>query len=290
MAGKGRPGPNPDKILPAWERHVMEWTREMQAARFTAGTIRVKVSYIRQLSTEHPDWIPETVTRGDLLEHIASHTEWKHNTAKSARAAFRSFFQSLQDRGHRSDDPTEKLPVIRTPRGLPRPCPDESLTTGLANAETRTQRLALTILAETGLRRAEVASLRPDQVEGRPGAYALRVRGKGGHVRLVPIRDELADLILAVRTKHVFPSPERPGQPLTADYIGRLVTRALPGGWTAHTLRHRFATRAYQATKDIRAVQELMGHVSPTTTAIYTKADDNAMRTAAAAAAVPQLD
>jgi site-specific recombinase XerD len=66
-----------------------------------------------------------------------------------------------------------------------------------------------------------------------------------------------------------------------AKRLGKLITEALPGDWTAHTLRHRFGTVAYQATGDIRAVQELLGHASPTTTAIYTKVTDGAMRRAA---------
>nr|WP_324684669.1 tyrosine-type recombinase/integrase [Mycobacterium sp. 94-17] len=73
---------------------------------------------------------------------------------------------------------------------------------------------------------------------------------------------------------------------MTPRHLGKLITRALPGPWTTHTLRHRFATMAYQASSDLRAVQELLGHTSPVTTAIYTKVADEAMRRAAIAAVV----
>lgn len=57
---------------------------------------------------------------------------------------------------------------------------------------------------------------------------------------------------------------------LSARRVGELVAEALPGRWTAHTLRHRYATLAYQRTGDLRAVQELLGHAKPETTARYT--------------------
>lgn len=284
MSGPGRPGPAPDPIPVRWAEPVELYRREMQAAKFSAGTVRLRVSYLRQFAVEHRDLEPRTVTRDDLIGHMAGHPEWSHNTAKSARAAFRGFFTMLAVRGHRPDNPAAHLPTIKTPRGLPRPCPDDVVAQAYAATANPTARLALRIAVETGLRRAEIASLRPAQVEGETGSYALRVVGKGGHVRRVPIADDLAATLLAVPTRHVFPSPAAGHRHLTADHIGGLITDALPGGWTTHTLRHRFATRAYQATRDLRAVQELMGHVSPTTTAIYTKADDAAVRAAAAAA------
>ena len=49
---------------------------------------------------------------------------------------------------------------------------------------------------------------------------------------------------------------------LSAGRVGELVSELLPDGWTTHTLRHRFASAAYRADRDIRAVQELLGHVS----------------------------
>lgn len=60
---------------------------------------------------------------------------------------------------------------------------------------------------------------------------------------------------------------------------------ALPPGWTAHTLRHRFATRSYAATRDLATVQELLGHAKPETTRLYVALPPDAMRQATAWAA-----
>lgn len=116
---------------------------------------------------------------------------------------------------------------------------------------------------------------------------SLRVIGKGGHVRVVPLPDGLASALRdhAGGSGLVFPSPQRPGQPLTAGHVAKLVTAYLPRGLTMHTLRHRCGTVAYAATRDLRAVQELLGHAKPETTARYVQVPDDAVRAAVTAAA-----
>jgi site-specific recombinase XerC len=59
----------------------------------------------------------------------------------------------------------------------------------------------------------------------------------------------------------------------------------MPEGYTMHTLRHRFGTRAYRGSRNLRAVQELLGHASIATTERYTAIDDDEIRAAAMAAA-----
>lgn len=74
---------------------------------------------------------------------------------------------------------------------------------------------------------------------------------------------------------------------LSARRVGELAAEALSEGWTAHTLRHRAATRVHEATGDLLAVQRMLGHASVATTQRYVMTTDDrlrrAMRTAAAA-------
>jgi site-specific recombinase XerD len=63
-----------------------------------------------------------------------------------------------------------------------------------------------------------------------------------------------------------------------------MVSRVLPDGLTMHTLRHRFASKAYRGTRNLRAVQQLLGHATIATTERYTAVDDDEMRAAAMAA------
>jgi integrase/recombinase XerC len=64
----------------------------------------------------------------------------------------------------------------------------------------------------------------------------------------------------------------------------KLIAGALPDDWTAHTLWDRFATRAYRGRRNLRAVQELLGHESLMTTQRYTAFEDDEIRAAAASA------
>lgn len=146
------------------------------------------------------------------------------------------------------------------------------------------ERLMIALAAEAGCRRAEVAAARREDVEvGVRGAY-LRIVGKGSRARMVPISDSLAQMILDRPAGWLFPSPN--GGHLSAAYVGQLMSRALPDEWTAHTLRHRFASAAYAVDADLRAVQEMLGHASVETTQVYTAVPDGAKRRAVEGAAL----
>jgi len=278
-----RPGP-PLSAPPAkWRPWIEAFIVEQNAAKRRPGTTRLRVMCLNAFARAHPGSDPLTVTRDHLVQYLGR-TEWTPSTARSVRTTFRVFFRPLYDLGHRRDNPAGTLPAIKIPRSVPRPCPDHVVQEAYASIRDPRVRLAIRVAVETGMRRGEIARLRPADVVGRPGEYSLFVVGKGGHERTVPISDELASMLLAVPTVHVF--PVFGGGPITADRLGVLIAQALPGEWTAHTLRHRFATMAYQASTDLRAVEELLGHVSPATTAIYTKVSDKSMRRAAAAAAL----
>jgi site-specific recombinase XerD len=68
--------------------------------------------------------------------------------------------------------------------------------------------------------------------------------------------------------------------------MGRRIARALPGKWSAHSLRHYFAGNVYRASHDIRSVQQLLGHASIATTEIYTHVNDDDLHAAVGAWAV----
>jgi integrase len=282
-------GPPPMAIPDAWAPWIELLAAELKAARRSAGTIRLRRLGLARFARAHPHLDPMTVSRDDLLRYLGDN-DWAPRYAQSTRTTFRVFFDMLRKAGHRIDDPAEGLPEIQIPRSVPRPCPDRAVVETFTRTDNPMVLLAVRIAAETGLRRAEIARIRRCDVEGDPGAFWLRVIGKGGHERTVPIADDLATALTAGPGSYVFPSLDRWGNTLaphiSADALGVLIAQALPDHWTVHTLRHRFATKAYEATKDIRAVQELLGHASPTTTAIYTRVANESLRVAAAAAGV----
>lgn len=282
------PGPEPDPIPVLWERWIDLYIAEQKAAKLAPQTIVTRTKHLATFARRHPDLSPLDVTRADLVYYFSGNEEWQPRTVHSVQSTFRLFFRLLNQEGHRRDDPARSLPAVRIPRSLPRPCPDEVLAEAYESVMDNRSRLALRLAAETGMRRFEVARARRSDVEGSQGDYRIHVIGKGGHERIVPISDELAQSLLASTSEYIFPTSPTISRsadgPLSSKHLGKLIDQALPGEWTAHTLRHRFGTEAYRATGDIRAVQELLGHASPTTTAIYTKITDDAMRRAAMSA------
>lgn len=150
--------------------------------------------------------------------------------------------------------------------------------------------IMLRLAAEAGLRRAEVARVHTrDLLDGIDG-YQLVVHGKGGKDRIIPITDELAELIAAGPAGHspalaaygrdnwLFPGDD--GGHLSPRWVGKLCAAAMPDGWTMHTLRHRFATLAFRGSQNIRAVQILLGHSNVGVTERYTAVDHSEVRAA----------
>ena len=97
--------------------------------------------------------------------------------------------------------------------------------------------------------------------------WTLVVHGKGGKVRLVPLEDDMAYLLLELPEGYMLPG-DVDGH-LSVAYVGRLASRALPGRWTLHKLRHRFATKGFAETRDLYGIQQLLGHASSDTTTSY---------------------
>jgi len=110
---------------------------------------------------------------------------------------------------------------------------------------------------------------------------SVLVHGKGGKTRLVPLLP-IVTRLLEPRTGWAFPSPG--GGHITPGHVTRLLSRALPAGWTGHTLRHRMATAAYAGTRDLLAVGALLGHSRPETTQRYVRLPDDALLAAVTSA------
>jgi integrase/recombinase XerC len=214
---------------------------------------------------------------------FGGHTAWKLETRRSERACVRGFFAWAYQTKRVPDYLGDELPKVRQPPAAPRPAPDIAWRRALLAADARTT-LMLRLAAEAGLRRGEVAQVHTrDLLEGVDGAQLL-VHGTGQKQRVVPLSDPLAE---AIRRRAaggwLFPSSPDGGH-LTPNYVGILVANVLPDGWTMHTLRHRFASRAYRGTRNLRAVQMLLGHASIATTERYTAVDDAEIRAAMTAA------
>lgn len=263
--------------LPGWDEY-------QRAAGNPASTRDLRAYHLRRVARGVSSG-PATVTTAELVGFLAR-PGWAPETRRSFRATLRAFFRWYVAAGHRADDPAAALPPVKVPRGVPRPTPEPVLTAALDAASGRVA-LMVALAARLGLRRGEIARVHREHLEPALWGHALTVRGKGGHVRQLPVPADLAAAILARPPGPLFPNPTT-GRPLTAPHVGKLVSAAMTGPWTCHTLRHRAASVAYDATRDLRAVQELLGHAKPETTARYTAVRPAALLACVAATSDPR--
>lgn len=257
-----------------WPTALQHYETAMRAAGRADGTIRLHLHYLRRLADQQPR--PWSVTTEQLQAFLAP-AHWSPETRKSARGAVRSFYRWGHGSGRCEDDPALELASVHVPPGIPRPTP-EHLVRQLLGRDGRIGFMAM-LAAYCGLRRGEIAQVHVDDLVG----DELLVHGKGGKIRTVPVVD--ARLLALLSSLDGWAFPNGLGSHLSAGHVGRLLSNALPAGWTAHTLRHRCGTRAYAATRDLFAVQQLLGHSRPETTQRYVLLPGDAVRAAAAGAA-----
>ena len=204
-------------------------------------------------------------------------------------SAIKSFLRFLEREGIVS---TEALNTVRAPKAkksLPKALTVLEAKATLTTTEEMEDRpwvaardiAVLTLCYGAGLRISEALGLSRADLEG----PTLRVTGKGGKTRLVPLIDAVHQAVEAYL--ELAPFKLTPSQPLFRGVKGgvlspRLIQSrmaqlrgalGLPPGATPHALRHSFATHLLGRGGDLRAIQELLGHASLSTTQIYTAVD-----------------
>jgi len=193
----------------------------------------------------------------------------------------RSFYEWARIARKVRKNPAAGIPVPRRGRRLPRPIGDPALLEALAAADYPVRQM-LVLAGWAGLRAKEIALLRRQNVLDRQRPPVLLIATdatKGRRERTIPMSEfVLAELLPVLPAAgYVFrradgqPGPNRPGRvsQLCNDHLH---DSGVPE--SLHQLRHRFGTGTYQGSKDLRLVQELMGHASPVTTAGYAAYDN----------------
>lgn len=267
-------------IPPSWQPVINQFEDYLKAAGLRPATIKTRTDWLRRFARS-VDMSPCLVTSLEVMQYAAAH-DWKPETRRSVYASLKAFYRWMLRAGFCDADPTLTLPRVKPDDPKPRPAPPVALRHALTTADERT-RLILFLAAYAGLRRGEIAQLHArDMVQDLLGV-SLIVHGKGGKQRTVPIDDLLAaDVKRAANSGYVFPGHDC-GH-LSPRYVGKLAAAVLPDPWTLHTLRHAFATAAYSNSKDLLAVQALLGHSSPATTRRYIQMPDERLRAVAAGA------
>ena len=268
-------------VSPGWLDPLGAYLDWMRSARKSDGTI-YQHSYQLRRFAHATGAAPHPASLEQLAGYMASLEQLGASARRTARQALRGFY-AWGELVRGWDNPARHLPPIRATRGIARPAPEHSVRVGL-NAPDCRVRLMIRLGVNAGLRCREIAQVSTTDVIRDLVGWSLIVHGKGDKQRLVPLSDADAAEILRQPAGYLFPG--RIDGHLSAARVSELVSESLPPGVTAHMLRHRYGTRAYNlGGKDLRAVQELLGHAYISTTQIYVGVEDDAIRRAASAAA-----
>jgi integrase/recombinase XerC len=267
--------------------------------RRSAHTVRAYVATAHRLIEFLGRYRAEAITASGLLDlgaadlraFLADRRAGGLGASSAARelSGVRAFLAyAAEQQGRQAQLPRTRAP--RRPRTLPRPAaPDEAMELAENAAEAASapwigaRDLAiLLLLYGAGLRVAEALSLTAAML---PIGQTLRVTGKRSKTRVVPVVPAVREAIGDYVRQCPYPlSGDTPlfvgarGGPLNPDLVRRSVAAArrrlgLPDTLTPHALRHSFATHLLARGADLRALQELLGHASLSSTQIYTAVD-----------------
>ena len=297
-AGALGAAPDVDRAVNAWFVYLMT---ERQLAAHTVEAYRRDLSQFLRFLGGHFARRPDLkmllgLSARDVRSFLAARRAEDVGSRSLSRtlSALRMFYRFLERRGLGKNDAVRAVALPKLPHSVPKSLTAPKATAlvdgaDIADAEAPEWILArdtavLTLLYGSGLRISEALSLRLKDAPIK-GRDMLRVTGKGGKTRVVPVLPITRQAI--ERYLKLCPAKLAPDDPLFIGARGRQLSpriiqlrmaraRAalgLPETATPHALRHSFATHLLGAGADLRAIQELLGHASLSTTQGYTEVD-----------------
>jgi site-specific recombinase XerD len=278
-----------------WRDALRTFDRDMAVRSAAESTRRAYANDVGQLA----EWAseikkePEALGHRDLRRFAARLSDRGISKAGVARklAAIRAFYAALVRTGEMKANPADLVATPKRDRKLPRVLSREEMQRLLDRIPTRTplemrDRAMLELTYSCGLRAEEVVNLDTDAADFE--GERLRIEGKGGKTRLVPMGEPaqaaLSRYLDGARPALVGPGQEsalfvsKSGRRLHPSDIRRRLQRwvreaAIAGGVSPHALRHSFATHLLEGGADLRSIQELLGHSSLSTTQVYTQVE-----------------
>lgn len=262
------------------EELLKRYESDMRFRNLLPGTIAVRHRYLMKFSRDVGfseatdqkivDWLGERdltpKTRAMWLSTLSAFYKW---------AAKNSLFDGYTDpkTGVKKDfDPVAKVAKPRLHGRQPRPMSDDDINKAIDNAEPL-MKCWLLLGAYCGTRCQEIAFIEREDVLDEMGSLHI-THGKGDKSRFVPLHPLVLD---ALKALPMLESGRLWGDESAASISrkGNRYLHSLKIKSTMHTLRHWYGTHVYRASRDLVLTQNLMGHSSPTTTAVYAAADQS---------------
>jgi integrase/recombinase XerC/integrase/recombinase XerD len=291
--------PEPDL---AWRRALLLFDADLRRRGAADRTRRAYGTDLGELAKwAAPQGLaPEALSYPLLRRWSAVLAGRRHAPATLARklAATRAFFRVLVEHGAMDANPADLLAGPRQPQRLPRTLKAEEVAALLDRIPATTplelrDRALFELAYACGLRAEELVNLDVGSVDF--DAEALRVEGKGGKTRVVPAGEPALRAVarflergrpaLALQEAERALFPSKSGRRLSTSDVRRRLRvwarhAAAQGGVHPHALRHSFATHLLEGGADLRAIQELLGHSSVSTTQVYTHVESARLREA----------
>lgn len=252
------------------DHHLDAWINDLRRRNLAAGTITKRVSTARRVCAHaHKPMIE--LTREDIHAWLDSRPRNAARTRYCDISHIAAFYKWAILENITDTDPTSRVSRPRVRNGLPRPIASEDLRQAIEQAPTAELAAMLHLAAYAGMRCAEISSLDVADVLVTHDPPVILIHGKGGKDRIVPLHPEARDALGRWSRSTRGPVfPHRP--PWRVSQLLRSHLYACGIAASGHQLRHWFATATYEASGgDLRMVQDLLGHSSPATTAIYTR-------------------
>lgn len=268
------------------DRFIKYLEVEKGVSPHTLRAYRKDIEIFSDFINSPPEKVEPIDVRGFVAQQVNSGLS--KTTAGRRLAAVRSFFRFLYREGYIKSNPAKVINTPKRPKILPKFLTVDDVFSLIERPEgigfiVARDRAILELLYSSGIRVSELSNLDMEDIDLKEGL--IKVKGKGRKERIVPIgtkaieavRNYLVErMLLKKRDKALFLNKR--GSRITDRSIRRIVVKyarmvLTDGRIGPHTLRHTFATHLLQAGADLRAIQELLGHSSLSTTQKYTHLD-----------------
>jgi integrase/recombinase XerD len=256
----------------------------------TIGAYQKTLEQFREyVRLQHEDLPPQELSARIVLEYVIYLRKERKNGDSAVNrqvTILKNFYRAMVAMGHLepAQNPLAHFPKMKgVPRKLPTVLAPEEVTNLLDAPRKNTvlglrDRALLTLLYGTGIRASESASLREDDVD--LSDQTIRVTGKGGHQRVIPLNDQVVQALATYRTSRGTLAPEAPffrSRSKKALSRGAIFERVrkyaglarIPKRVSPHTLRHTFATHLVRADVNLVVLRDLLGHRNLTSTQLY---------------------
>ncbi|MFV0237256.1 MAG: site-specific tyrosine recombinase XerD [Flavobacteriales bacterium] len=284
----------------SWEIKLYDYTNYLKLEKgLSKNTIENYNHDLKKLAQFYKNQAPELITSEQIQHYIYELVKLGLSPRSQARmiSSLKSFYKYLLLENELEDDPTALLETPKIGKKLPQTLSIENIdqligSIDLGSAEGERNRAILETLYGCGLRVSELVNLKLSDLffEER----FIRVLGKGNKQRLVPINSYTIKIINLYKNEIRIHQPPKIGEEdilflnrrgnrlsrvMIFTIVKQLVNKiGLKKNISPHTFRHSFATHLLQNGADLRAIQQMLGHESITTTEIYTHVDREHLR------------